>query len=69
VVIQYLLEMAAWGFPLTEQRLKAIVDDICWAHLGSQFPAEGVGKNWTRRFLERYNTHLKTFWAAPLDSK
>lgn len=69
VVVNYLLEMASRGFPLTQQRLKDVVDDICRARLGDQFPAGGVGKNWTRHFIEQYSDRLKTFWAAPLDSK
>lgn len=33
VVVNYLLEMASRGFPLTQQRLKDVVDDICRARL------------------------------------
>lgn len=46
---------------------KEHVDEICHARLGDKFPSEGVGKNWTDRFLEKYSDHLKTYTARPLE--
>nr|GAT48919.1 predicted protein [Mycena chlorophos] len=69
IVIGYLLEFGRRGFPLTHQRLKEIVDAICRARLGDSFPAAGVGKNWTQRFVEKYSDRLKTFWATDREQK
>ncbi|KAF5344297.1 hypothetical protein D9758_012308 [Tetrapyrgos nigripes] len=69
IVIDYALELASRGFPLTHQRLKEIVDKICRARLGVKFPEEGVGRNWTSRFVEKHSRRLKMFWSSNLDTK
>ena len=45
MVIDYAIEAASRGFPLSHRRLKEHVDSICHVHLGRNFPASGVGKN------------------------
>ncbi|KZP17145.1 hypothetical protein FIBSPDRAFT_717134, partial [Athelia psychrophila] len=57
VVIGFSREMGDRGFPLSHRRLKEHVDEIMRARLGKEYPAEGVGRNWTARFVERH--HLK----------
>jgi hypothetical protein len=69
VVIAYVKELAACGFPLSHRRLKEHVDDILRARLGNKFLATGVGKNWTARFVEKHSDQLQTSWARPLESK
>jgi hypothetical protein len=69
LVIDYAIEMSNRGFPLSHRRLKEHVDEILCARLGDQFPGEGVGKNWTQRFVEKHSDRLKSSWATPLDSK
>jgi len=66
VVIEYATDMAACGFPLTHKLLKEHVDEICHSRLGDKFPAEGVGKKWTTRFLEKHSDHLSTYTSRPL---
>lgn len=68
-VITYAVELAHRGFPLSHRRLKEHVDKICRTRLGSGFPAEGVGKKWTHRFVEKYSERLKVGWSTPLESK
>ena len=63
VVIKYVQEMEARGFPLSHRRLKEHVDEILRARLGDKFPEEGVGRNWTQRFVEKHSDHLKTTWS------
>ncbi|KAJ7231776.1 hypothetical protein C8J57DRAFT_987967, partial [Mycena rebaudengoi] len=58
IVIGYALELARRGFPLSHQRLKDCVDGICRARLGDEFPADGVGVNWTQRFVEKHSARL-----------
>lgn len=69
VIIHYVVEVAACGFPLSHRRLKEHVDEICRAHLGDKFPAEGVGKCWTNQFIEKHSRELKTLWSCPLEVK
>jgi hypothetical protein len=66
-VIEYAIEIAARGFPLTHKLFKEHVDEICHVRLGDKFPSEGVGKNWTDRFVEKYSDRLKTYTARPLE--
>ncbi|THU92505.1 hypothetical protein K435DRAFT_598103, partial [Dendrothele bispora CBS 962.96] len=58
IVINYALELASRGFPLTHRRLKECVDNICRARLGDAFPTSGLGKQWTNRFVEKYSDRL-----------
>jgi hypothetical protein len=57
VVIDYLIQCAEQGFPLTHVWLKEVVDDILRARLGEGFP--GVGMNYTHRFLEKASDEIK----------
>ncbi|KAF8142627.1 hypothetical protein K438DRAFT_1538315, partial [Mycena galopus ATCC 62051] len=50
-------------------QLKEIVDEICRARLGDKFPAKGVGKKWTGRFVEKHHDRLWTYWSHSLDNK
>lgn len=69
VVINFIVEMGNRGFPLSHRRLKEHVDEICRARLGSAFPEDGVGHNWTHRFAEKYSDRIKLSWARPLETK
>ncbi|EGO03641.1 hypothetical protein SERLA73DRAFT_29186, partial [Serpula lacrymans var. lacrymans S7.3] len=51
----YCLELGHWGFSLNHQCLKEHVDEVLKARLGNQFPFNGVGKNWTDRFVEEHS--------------
>lgn len=44
---------------MSHRHLKEHVDAILRARLGSDFPAEGVGKNWTS--LEKHSEQLKAY--------
>ncbi|KAJ7053688.1 hypothetical protein C8F01DRAFT_923423, partial [Mycena amicta] len=37
------------------------------ARLGDDFPASGVGKQWTRRFVSDHSDRLHTYWSHALD--
>lgn len=67
VVIQYIVEMANRGFPLSHRRLSEHVNEILHARLGATFP--GVGKQWSHRFVEKHSSRIKTGWSTTLDSK
>jgi hypothetical protein len=42
------------------------VEEICRARYGDGF--EGIGQNWTARFLEKHSARLKLYWSRPLDN-
>ncbi|KAJ7352996.1 hypothetical protein DFH08DRAFT_662183, partial [Mycena albidolilacea] len=69
IVIRYALELASRGFPLDHCRLKECVDCICRGRLGDDFPADGVGVNWTQCFVEKHSDHLQTCWGKSMDNK
>ncbi|TFK20504.1 hypothetical protein FA15DRAFT_553828, partial [Coprinopsis marcescibilis] len=58
LVIKHVTQCADQGFPLTHCWLKEDVDQILGAHLGDDFPEEGIGKNWTHRFVEQNSDRL-----------
>ncbi|KIM72257.1 hypothetical protein PILCRDRAFT_82026 [Piloderma croceum F 1598] len=68
-VIEYALTTAERGFPLSHQRLKEHVDDICHARLGDKFLAAEVGANWTERFVTKHSKWLTMYTPRLLDSK
>jgi hypothetical protein len=69
IVATFTIEMGARGFPLSHRRLKEHVDQIVRARLGSKFPIQGVGKNWTARLMLRLSDRLKMADSRPLEDK
>ncbi|CAA7271085.1 unnamed protein product [Cyclocybe aegerita] len=69
VVVEFILDMAARGWPLSHRRLKEHVDMICHARKRKNFPVEGVGQNWTTRFVQRHSDRLKMKDSRPLEDK
>ncbi|KAG5649440.1 hypothetical protein H0H81_003870 [Sphagnurus paluster] len=67
-VVQYTVEIASWGHPLSQRRLKEHVDHILRKRLGSKFPSDSVGVNWTRHFIEKHSKRLHIYTAKPLDT-
>jgi hypothetical protein len=65
LVVDYCLELARSGFPLSHRRLRECVDKIKCAE---EPDFEGVGENWVDRFIERHWDRLHTYWSSPLDS-
>ncbi|KAJ7750640.1 hypothetical protein B0H16DRAFT_1230084, partial [Mycena metata] len=55
VVIDFAIECANHSFPLSHRRLKEHVDEIARARWGDKFPADGVGKQWTRQFVSDHD--------------
>ena len=66
-VINFITEVGNCGFPLSHGRLKAHVNQILKACLGSLFP--GVGQYWTQRFAEKYSDWIKVPWGTSLEEK
>ncbi|EJF56428.1 hypothetical protein DICSQDRAFT_37136, partial [Dichomitus squalens LYAD-421 SS1] len=58
VVVEFAIDAGLRGFPLTHRMLKDHVDAICRAKLPDSFPKDGVGKEWTQRFMDRHSDAL-----------
>lgn len=69
VVVQYIIEAGAQGFPLSHKRLKEHVDEICREKYGDRFPEKGVGKRWTHRFLVKHSNEIMMAWSTQLEDK
>jgi len=69
IVVTFAIEMGTRGFPLSHRRLKEHVDRIARARLGRKFPTQGVGKNWTARFMLRASDRIKMADSRPLEDK
>jgi len=69
LIVSFIIEMGARGFPPSHRRIKEHVDRIAHARLGAKFPPRGVGKNWTARFMLRHSEHIKMADSRPLEDK
>lgn len=68
IVLDYTIETAEWGFPFSHLRLKEHVDAIVASRLKEGFPATGVGKQWTHRFVEKHSDRIQGYKSRPLDT-
>jgi len=69
VIVDFMIEMAARGWPLSHRRLKEHAELILLARLGKDFPEDGLGKRFTERFLLRHSDRIKTTDSRPLEDK
>lgn len=67
-VIEFILELASRGWPLSKRRTREHVNKVCRARLGDEFPEQGVGECWVDRFLGRHADFIQTYRAHPLES-
>ncbi len=68
LVINFALESAERGFPLTPRSLEEHVNTIARAR-HADFPEGGVGENWTDRFIARHHDRLHVYLSRKIDSK
>ena len=68
IIINFTIEMAHCGFPLSPRRLHKHAEHILVAQLGKRFPETGLGKNWATRFITKHHDRLGMYWSSPLDS-
>lgn len=64
VILGFMEETTARGFPLSHQRLHEHVDTIIKARVPT-FP--GVGEQWTNCFVLRHSNHIQTIWLSSLE--
>jgi Tc5 transposase DNA-binding domain len=65
VIVDFCLESADRGFPLTHKLVMKMANDILTGRLGTG--CESVGDGWVDRFLTRHRDDLQTHWSKPLD--
>lgn len=65
VLVNYILECASRGLPLTHGQLYEEASHMYHALKGPD--AEPLGKNWVDRFLERHHKRVHTHWSKALD--
>jgi Tc5 transposase DNA-binding domain len=69
IILNFITECGNQGFPLSHRRLKDHVKKILYARLGNSFRVEGLGHNWTHRFVQKHSARIKTSWATSLEEK
>ena len=68
VIVEYALEVARRGFPLSPKRLREHAEKILWARLGDSLCQGGLGKNWATRFITKHHERIGMYWSSSLDS-
>lgn len=68
-IVKYLVALGDRGFPLNHRRLKELVDAILKSPDRKGPDYEGVGVQWTERFVQRHSDALAMYWSSGLDSK
>ena len=67
-IVNFTVEIAQWGFPLSSWRLKEHCEAILQHRLGNNFLEEGLGKDWGNRFITKHHDRLSMYWSNTLDS-
>jgi hypothetical protein len=67
-IVQFAIEMAQRGFPLSPRRLKDHAEAVLWHRLGIDFPEKGLGRDWGSRFITKHHNRLGMYWSTALDS-
>jgi hypothetical protein len=61
IVVNYAIEIACHGFPLSPKRLQEHAEHILTAHLGKEFLKTGLGQNWATHFITKHHDRLGTY--------
>jgi hypothetical protein len=64
-ILGFMEETANRGFPLSHRRLREHAAAIIGARQGPSF--QGVGENWTDRFIFYHSERIKTIWSSSLE--
>jgi hypothetical protein len=67
VIVQFALESADRGFPISLRNLEQYANLVRKAWLGPN--CEPVGESWAGRFLDRHRDTLQTHWSRPLNTQ
>jgi hypothetical protein len=67
-IINFAIEIAQRGFPLSPRRLKEHCEAVLQHRLGKNFPEGGLGRDWGNRFITKHHNRLGMYWSNALDS-
>lgn len=67
VVVDFSLDSADRGFPLTHDNVYSAADQILTTRLGDEHTP--LGHNWVDGFINRHRDELQTHWSKPLDTQ
>jgi Tc5 transposase DNA-binding domain len=66
-MVEFAIDLARRGFPLSPRRLKDHAEAILRHRLGDGFPEGGLGKDWASRFITKHKNRLGMYWSTALD--
>lgn len=67
VIVKYLQQQAAVGFPCTHRTILEVANSILRArHERERTKFQALGKNWSARFVMRHHDEIKTYWSKSL---
>jgi len=67
IIVQFAIEMAQQGFPLSPRWLKEHAEAVLQHRLGKDFPEGGLGRDWGNRFITKHHNRLGMYWSSALD--
>ena len=68
ILLQYIIELANRGFPLSYRRIAEHANELLQARSEKEEEDfEPVGKNWSERWVEQHATELAPYWSRTLD--
>jgi hypothetical protein len=67
-IVNFTIEIAQCGFPLSPRRMREHCEAILRHRLGDKFPEGGLGKDWSNRFITKHHDRLSMYWSSALDS-
>ncbi|KAF8232649.1 hypothetical protein L208DRAFT_1270813, partial [Tricholoma matsutake] len=66
-IVEFAIDIAQCGFPLSPRRLKEHAEAILQHRLGDGFPEGGLGKDWASCFITKHKNCLGMYWSTALD--
>lgn len=67
-IINFTMETAQQGFPLSPWRLKEHCKAVLQHRLDENFPEGGLGRDWGNHFITKHHDRLSMHWSNTLDS-
>ena len=66
-IINFAIEVAQRGFPLSPRRLKDHCEAVLQHRLGKNFPEGGLGRDWGNCFITKHHNRIGMYWSSALD--
>lgn len=66
-IVDYAVEMADRGFPLSPRRIREHANQILCRRMGAMLQEDGADADWATRFITQHHNRLGRYWSNPLD--